>query len=298
MNILKNKMQRRDFLRTMAKAGLTTAFASQFAFSNKAFAAAGDAKRFIMVFYPNGCVRDSWHSYNLGGLSSGSFDTSPLQPLNSHIDKILPIKNLTYAGHGGSSGHPEACSGVFSGGIQNATTFDVSMGEALGGQLTNNLHVGCFSSKTISTAYMPFTDKNGNKIDVPDDPQMIYDNLIADVVGQDNSDPSPETIRRRRVLESLHENLDLLQANALNVKQQGKLLSHEESLNYYQNILTSSLNVGTGNYSRPVIGMTGIEADAEQIAKEQMRNIAMAMQANITNTASFQFMGLKMNLLK
>ncbi|EWH11675.1 Tat (twin-arginine translocation) pathway signal sequence domain-containing protein [Catenovulum agarivorans DS-2] len=291
MNILKNKMQRRDFLRTMAKAGLTTAFASQFAFSSKAFAAAGDAKRFIMVFYPNGCVRDSWHNYTTGPLNANSFDASPLAPLGKHWDKMLPIKNLTLAGHGGSTGHPEACRGVFSGGQSYAPTFDTSIGESLGGQLTNNMHVGCFSSKAISTDYMPFTDKNGNKVLVPDDPQLIYDNLLADVVGQPTGDPSPETLRRRRVLESLHENLDLLQANSLNVQQQGKLMQHEEALNFYQNTLTNSLNVGNGSYSRPTIGMTDNDADAELIAQEQMRNIAMAFEANITRTATFQFMG-------
>lgn len=291
-------MQRRDFIKTLAKAGATTAFASQFALSSKAFAAAGDAKRFIMVYYPNGCVRDTWHSYDLGGLNETSFDTSPLQPLGKHYNSMLPIKNLTFSGHGGSSGHPEACSGVFSGGISGGTTFDVSIGEALGGKFTNNLHVGCFSSKTISSAYMPFTDKNGNKIDVPDNPQLIYDNLLADIVGQDTSEPTPESVRRRRVLEALHENLDILQATPLNVKQQGKLLSHEEALNYYQNILNASLNTSTGNYSRPTIGMTGVEGDAELIAKAQMRNIAMAFQADMTNTATFQFMGAQDESLK
>ncbi|MCU4676054.1 DUF1552 domain-containing protein [Catenovulum sp. 2E275] len=295
MNILKHKMQRRDFLRTVAKAGLTTAFASQFAFSTKAFAAAGDAKRFIMVYYPNGCVRDTWHSYEIGGLTAGSFTTSPLEPLETHINRILPIKNLTFAGHGGSSGHPEACKGVFSGGMANATTFDVSIGEALGGQLTNNFHVGCFSSRAKDESHMPFTDKNGSKIKVTDDPQVSYDNLLADVVGQSSgsgsSEESPEKSRRLRVLEALHENLDLLQANALSVKQQGKLMSHEESLNYYQNLLSSSLEVSGGDFSRPTIGMTGNMEDGELMAKAQMKNIAMAMQANITNTATFQFMG-------
>ncbi len=66
MKLLKNKMQRRDFLRTLAKAGLTTAFASQFMLSPNVFAAAGGAKRFITVYYPNGCVRDKWHSYDIG----------------------------------------------------------------------------------------------------------------------------------------------------------------------------------------------------------------------------------------
>ena len=120
MNILKNKMQRRDFLRTLAKAGLTTAFTSQFMLSANVFAQAGGAKRFVMVFYPNGCVRDKWHSYNTGALGSGSFDTSPLQHLNAHINKIVAFKNLSYNGHGGSSGHPEACRGVFSGGVDHA----------------------------------------------------------------------------------------------------------------------------------------------------------------------------------
>lgn len=291
MNVLKNKMQRRDFLRNLAKAGLTTAFTSQFMLSANVFAQTAGAKRFVMVYYPNGCVRDKWHSYNVGALGGNSFNTSPLQHLNAHINKVIAIKNLTYNSHGGSSSHPEACRGVFSGGQAYATTFDVALGEALGGRLTKNMHVGVWSSKAKDTEHMPFSDKNRNKILVSDNPQQVYDSLLADVVGNPTGTPDPDAARRKKVLESLHENLDLLQANTLNVKQQGKLLSHEESLNYYQNALSGTLDIGGSDYSRPTIGMTGVDDDADAIAKAQMRNIAMAFQANITRTASFQFMG-------
>lgn len=298
MNVLKNKMQRRDFLRSIAKLGLTTAFTSQFMLSANVFAQTAGAKRFITVYYPNGCVRDKWHSYNAGALGSNSFATSPLQHLNAHLTKIVPIKNLTYNGHGGSSGHPEACRAVFSGGQEYATTFDVAIGEALGGRLTKNMHVGVWSSKAKGTEYMPFTDKNRNKIQVSDNPQQVYDALLADVVGNGTGTPDPDAARRKKVLETLHENLDLLQANTLNVKQQGKLLTHEEALNYYQNTLSGTLDIGGTGFSRPTIGMTGVDDDADAIAKAQMRNIAMAFQANITRTATFQFMGAQDESLK
>lgn len=292
MNVLKNKMQRRDFLRSLATAGLTTAFASQFMLSSNVFAQTGGAKRFIMVFYPNGCKRDNWHSYNTGALGSSSFNTSPLQHLNGHLNKIIPIKNLNYDGHGGSAGHPDACKGLFSGGQEYGPTFDTAIGEALGGRFTKNMHVGVWSSRAIDSNHMPFRDKNGTKIQVPDNPQLVYDNLIADVVrNSGNNTPDPETARRLKVLESLHENLDLLQANTLNVKQQGKLLTHEESLNYYQSVLSGSLDIGGSGFSRPTVGMSGVHEEGDAVAKAQMRNIAMAFQADITRTATFQFMG-------
>lgn len=298
MNVLKNKMQRRDFLRSIARLGLTTAFTSQFMLSANVFAQTAGAKRFVMVYYPNGCVRDKWHSYNAGALGSNSFATSPLQHLNAHLTRLVPIKNLTYNGHGGSSGHPEACRAVFSGGQEYATTFDVAIGEALGGRLTKNMHVGVWSSKAKGTEYMPFTDKNRNKIQVSDNPQQVYDALLADVVGNSSGTPDPDAARRKKVLETLHENLDVLQANTLNIKQQGKLLTHEEALNYYQNTLSGTLDIGGTGFSRPTIGMTGIDDDADAIAKAQMRNIAMAFQANITRTATFQFMGAQDESLK
>lgn len=299
MNIMKNKMQRRDFLRTLAKVGLTTAFSSQFMLSPNVFAATGGAKRFIMVYYPNGCVRDKWHSYSTGALGSASFTTSPLQHLNTYVNKVVAIKNLSFVGHGGSSGHPDACRAVFSGGQDGAPTFDVAIGEALKGRLTNNMHVGVWSSKAKGTEYMPFTDKNRSKIVVIDNPQQVYDNLLADAVGNGTGTPDPDAARRKRVLESLHANLDVLRAYPLNVTQQGKLLSHEEALNYYENALNGAISVGTGGgFSRPTIGMTGVDADAETIAKAQMRNIAMAFQANITRTATFQFMGAQDESLK
>jgi hypothetical protein len=298
MNVLKNKMQRRDFLRSIARLGLTTAFTSQFMLSSSVFAQTAGAKRFVMVYYPNGCVRDKWHSYNPGALGSNSFATSPLQHLNAHLTKIVPIKNLTYNGHGGSSGHPEACRGVFSGGQENATTFDVAIGEALGGRLTKNMHVGVWTSKTKGTEYMPFTDKNRNKIQVSDNPQQIYDVLLADIVGNSSGTYDPDAARRKRVLETLHENLDLLQANTISVEQQGKLLTHEEALDYYQNTLAGALDIGGANFYRPTIGMTGINDDGDAIAKAQMRNIAMAFQADITRTATFQFMSAQDESLK
>lgn len=299
MNILKNKMQRRDFLRTLAKAGLTTAFTSQFMLSANVFAQTGGAKRFVMVFYPNGCTPSLWHSYNTGSLGSGSFGAGPLHHLNTHISKVVAFKNLTFAGHGGNGSHPDACKGVFSGGQEIGPTFDAAIGAALGGRLMNNMHVGVWSSRAKGTDYMPFRDKNGNKVIVSDNPQQIYDNLLADIVKNNNSSsPDPETARRQKVLESLHDNLDLLQTNTLNILQNGKLLAHEESLNYYQNVLADSLNIGNGDFSRPAIGMTGLDEDAELIAKAQMRNIAMAFQADITRTASFQFMGAQDESLK
>lgn len=79
----------------------------------------------------------------------------------------------------------------------------------------------------------------------------------------------------------------------------GKLLTHKEALNYYQSTLTGTLDIGGGTgFSRPTIGMTGVNDDAELIAKAQMRNIAMAFQADITRTASFQFMGAQDESLK
>lgn len=297
MKLLTNHMQRRDFLRTLAKAGLTTAFASQFLLSSEVFAQTNRAKRFVMVYYPNGCVRDKWHSYSLGAVSTSSLGTSPLQHLGGHASRVMPIKNLTLVGHGGSSSHPESCRGVFSGGQWGAPSFDVALGEALGGRLTNNMHVGVWSSRAINADHMPFTDRNGTKIQTPDNPQQVYDNLLADVVQGGSSSNDPDKARRLRVLESLHENLDLLQANSLNITQQGKLLSHEEALNYYQNALQSTIDVGSG-FSRPTIGMTGVNADADAIARAQMRNIAMAFQADITRVASFQFMGAQDESLK
>jgi len=294
MKLLKKKMQRRDFIRSIAKAGLTIPFTSQFLLAPNVFAQSTGAKRFVMLFYPNGCVRDTWHSYDTGVLGANSFNSSPLQHLSAYADKLVGFKNLTYAGHGGNSGHPESCRGVFSGGQERNTTFDVSLGEALPGRLINNMHVGVWSSRAISTEHMPFTDKNRTKIDVPDDPQLIYDNLISDAVGNGSGggEQTPEDVRRQRVLETLLENIDVLQSYNLDVQQQDKLLSHEESLNFYKNVLNSTVDIGDGTgFSRPTIGMTGVNEDANDIAKAQMRNIAMAFQADITNVASFQFMG-------
>lgn len=298
MNVLKNKMQRRDFLRTIAKLGLTTAFTSQFMLSANVFAQTRTAKRFVMVYYPNGCVQRHWHSYNTGAISANTFSASPMQQFKNHLDKVIAIKNITLNGHGANAEHKEACRGVFSGGQLNAPTFDIAMGEALQGRLINNMHVGLWTSKAMSELHMPFTNKNGSKIQPSDNPQQVYDNILADVVGE-RVENDPNASRRKKVLEALHENLDILQSYSLNVKQQGKLLSHEEALNFYQSTLASNIDLGDGTgFSRPTIGMTGVDTDAENIAKAQMRNIAMAFQADITRVGTFQFLSAEDQSLK
>lgn len=297
MNILKRKMQRREFLRNIGKAGLLVPFSSQFLMMNNAHALNGVAKRFVMVYYPNGVARgnDKFHQFNIGQLSSTSFGTSPLSQLADHADKVVAFKNLNFNGVGGSSGHPAACDELFGGGF-GGTTFDVAMGESLGGLLKNNIHLGCWSSQVKDLSHSPFSDKNGEKIRVPDDPQAFYNNNLADLAGG-GSGGSPEDDLRKRVLESLHENLDLLQQQTLNIPQTSKLQSHEEALLFYQNVLNSNITIGDG-ISAPNIGMNLINGEAEDVALAQMRNIAMSFQANITNTATYQFMGAQDDALQ
>ncbi|MBL4827969.1 MAG: hypothetical protein JKY66_09710, partial [Spongiibacteraceae bacterium] len=72
-----------------------------------------------------------------------------------------------------------------------------------------------------------------------------------------------------------------------------------EALNYYQSVLNGNIDIGDGSgFVRPSLNMTGINDDAEDICKAQFRNIAMAFQANITHTASFQFMSAEDQSLK
>lgn len=294
MNILTKKIQRREFLRNISRAGLTVAFTSQF-MSPMAFAQTTGAKRFVMVFYPNGVKRgdDAFHAFNLGPLGSNSFGVSPLSQLAENADKVVAIKNLNFNGVGGSSGHPDACKALFGGGYEGPS-FDTALGEALGGSVKNNVHLGVWSSRAIDTQHMPFSDKNGSKILVPDDPQTFFDFNLARFQGNTPADPENEL--RKRVLESLHENLDLLQAQQLNVTQEGKLLSHEEALSFYQNALNS-----TGSFDgivSPNLSMTGVNEEAQAVGEAQMRNIAMSFQANITNVASLQILGAQDESLK
>ncbi|TAA47509.1 DUF1552 domain-containing protein [Corallincola spongiicola] len=296
MNVLKNKMQRREFLRGLAMAGMAVPFASQFLVAGKAHAAGNSAKRLIVVFYPNGCKRDSWHSYG-DQLNEASLANSPLLPLAPYADRMVAFKNLSFIGHGGSSGHPEACRGVFSGGHEYSPTIDVAIGEALNaGTLNNNLHMGLWSSQKTDKEYHPFTDKNGNKIIPNDDPQSIYDKYFASLGGGSGGETDPATESRKRVLETLHENLDVMQTYSLNAKQTAKLQTHEESLDYLQRVLNSNLDLSGLN--RPSVGMTGINDEAELVAQAQMRNIAYAMEYDLTRVATFQFMSAQDESLK
>lgn len=296
MNLLKLKMQRRSFLKKLAYAGLTTSFAERLV-STHAFAMTTQARRFVLVYYPNGVSQGdtAWHQFNTGQLNSNSFGSSPLSELSENFDKVVAFKNLDFIGAGGNSGHPEACETLFSGG-RPGQTFDAFMGRSLGGRLRDNIHLGVWSSRARSKNHMPFSDANGQKIEVPDDPQIFYNNNLAAFQSGGNGADDADVIMRQRVLESLHENLDLMQAQTLNLKQQGKLLSHEESLDFYQSVLSSNSSVE--GIRSPNISMTGEDSIGHDLALAQTRNIAMAFQADISSTATLQLLSAQDESLK
>ena len=142
---------------------------------------------------------------------------------------------------------------------------------------------------------MPFTDRNRVKVFPNDNPQSVYDSFLSDLGS--GSEPDPKTERRKRVLEAIQENLDLLEPDALGEAQRNKFSTHRESYEFYKNILDSQVD-DNGQFGRPNIGMTGRNEDAEDICKAQLRNLAMCMQANLTNVASFQFMSAQDESLK
>ncbi len=296
MNLLKLKMQRRSFLKGIASAGLIMPLTSNL-LSTNAFAQTGQARRFVFVYYPNGVNRGDtgWHQFNIGQLNSASFGTSPLSELSAHFDKVVAFKNLNFTGAGGNSGHPEACESLFAGG-QAGQTFDTFIGRSLTGRLRDNIHLGVWSSRARSKSHMPFSDENGQKIEVPDDPQIFYNNNLAAFQSDGNPGGDVNAILRQRVVETLHENLDVMQAQTLNVTQQGKLLSHEEALDFYQTVLAS--NASIDGISSPGISMTGIEEAGHDIALAQTRNIAMAFQADVSSTATLQLMSAQDESLK
>jgi hypothetical protein len=288
MNLLKLKMQRRSFLKNIAYAGLTTTLAGKL-MSTNAFAQTAQARRFVFVYYPNGVSRGDtrWHQFSTGQLNNNSFGTSPLSQLANNYDKIVAFKNLNFTGAGGNSGHPEACETLFSGG-HAGETFDTFIGRSLTGRLRDNVHLGVWSSRARSKNHMPFSDRNGQKIEVPDDPQLFYNNNLAAFQNNGNSSTNDDVILRQRVVESLHENLDVMQAQTLNIRQQGKLLSHEEALNFYQTVLSS--NASIDGISTPGVSMTGEDEIGNELALAQTRNIAMSFQADVTSTATLQLL--------
>ncbi len=296
MNVLKLKMQRRSFLKNLAYAGLTTSFAGK-VMSTKAFAQTVQARRFVFVYYPNGVSRGDtrWHQFNLGQLNGASFGTSPLSELSSNFDKIVAFKNLNFTGAGGNSGHPEACETLFSGG-QPGQTFDTYLGSSISGRLRDNIHLGVWSSRARSKNHMPFSDANGQKVEVPDDPQIFYNNNLSAFESNGNSDSDPDVALRQRVVESLHENLDVMQAQTLNVTQQGKLLTHEQALDFYQTVLGS--NTSIDGISSPGISMTGEDEIGHDLAMAQTRNIAMSFQADVSSVATLQLMSAQDESLK
>ncbi len=285
MNILKKKIQRRDFIRNLARAGLIVPFASSFGLMSKAHALPGGARRFVQFFYSNGCEVGKWHSYNTGALNANSFDNNncPLLPLAPHYQNVLAIKNLSLNdGQGAATDHPTPAGNIMSGGQPGATTIEHVIGNHLGGQVSNHLYTGVRAG-----GITVFRDGNGNPISPESNPQTIYDSNFAGLSG--GGEPDPETVLRSNILESLDENLALLQTNQLGAKENAKLETYENSLAFYRGVLEADIDAS--GFSRPTIGEgQDNSVDGELEALAQLDNITMAFASDFTRTAAVQFM--------
>lgn len=293
MTILKNKMKRREFLRSLSKAGLILPFASQFGLMKKAFAAPGGAKRYVQFFYPNGHDMNRWHLYPTGSFNQDSFNHAEcaLRPLAAHIDNVLAIKGLGF-GAGGKNqgldgGHEIAPHMVLSGGDYNGRTIESHIARHLN---VNPMYVGVRCNGGLS----PFRIDDNASVVPEQNPQSFYDNNFKPLEGSATSGPSEQNLKQRKVLEALEENIDVLQTNALNEKETQKLAIYDDSLAFYRSVLESDINFG--GFKRPSIGV-GLDnrVDPELEAIAQIDNMVMAFASDFTRVAGFQFIQINQN---
>lgn len=287
MNILKNKMQRRDFLRSLIRGGMVLPFASQFGLMNKAFAQeTGGPKRFVQFFYPNGCDINRWHDYPTGSFASDALNSvdCPLRPLAPHVSNVLGLKGLDFdpAGkdQGVDGGHENAPRRVLSGGNYDERTIESHIANQLG---VTPMYVGVHCNGGLT----PFREQDGVSTVPEQNPQTYYDGNFKDKSGG-GTEPSPENLQRRKILESLEESIDLLQANQLSAKEEQKLQVYDSSLAFYRDVLES--DVDFAGFVRPTIG-TGANdrIEPELAAIAQIDNIVMAFASDHTRVAGYQF---------
>ena len=186
------------------------------------------AKRLVVFFTPNGTIHSHWRPTGSGSsftLPAGSI----LEPLSAHAQGIVILDGLDFYG---TSNHEGGMAHMLTGG---GTTSDVGEGAS----------VDQFVAKQIGSA-MPFpslelgvqTSAWGGNVQtrmcyagpgayVPpeDNPTNVYNRLMDKVSTEPTAGPSATDIRRKRVLDAVSEELNILRGG-VGLQEQLKLDQH------------------------------------------------------------------------
>ncbi|WP_096086019.1 DUF1552 domain-containing protein [Agaribacterium haliotis] len=281
-------LERRRFLKTAAKAGLSLPFlqASTFAtgmmLGRSAQAASGSLKRVINVYIPGGTPFSGGQSQWLpsDGMTMNTV-TAPLESVKQHCI-FFKGTAITNSGGDGVGGHGNTAKAFGGSGFSN--TFDVEL-ERLLGQSSPfpSLLLGAQSSGHGSA-----TKKGGQEIVYQDNPKAAFDRLFGSA-----TNVSSVGIQRSQSMMDVHKaELEALK-NVLGSAESERLNEHLASVEKIKARLDQQaegeLNPACVN---PDWNLGGFVYDANNTtrftteAKLQIDNAILALKCNLTNVVS------------
>lgn len=267
------------------------------------YTAAGDPKRFIVMFSPNGTIRENWTP--AGGENDWTFSRI-LKPLEAFRDKLLIIDGVDQTGTGGD-GHQNGMQGMLTGQTLNPGPFGGGDGGSAG--WANGISVDQHIANVIGSE-TPFrslelgvqsgnNENNWNRMSLlgPDQPVPPESNpyrAFDRIFGDFNLSPDEAKLRNERehvVLNAVMDNVRDLQAK-LGADDKKKLDQHLDAVSEIEARLGKTRSSALESCETPVLG-DALDVNANGnfpiVGKLQMDLLVMAMACGLTRVGSLMW---------
>ena len=302
VNKTNRPLSRRTILRGAGGAAIALPWLEAMA-PRRALAAAAPARRFIVMFSPNGTIPSAWTP--TPGTGETDFTLSPiLAPLEAHKANLVVISGLEQKG-GGGDGHQNGIGGMLTGQTLNAGPFagvgappagwptgpsiDQRIAEVLAVPTKlRSLELGVQVGAADNWGRMIYRAAN-QPLPPDDDPASVYARVFADL----HTDPAVlARLRRRRksILDGVGAQFSRTSAR-LGSSDRQRLDAHLTAVREIETRLTTDLVVNNPSCHDPTI--TPVSATANDafpaVGALQLDLMVMALACDITRVASMQW---------
>jgi hypothetical protein len=298
------QIPRRTFLRGAAGAVIALPFLEAM-LPRRAAAAPGAAKRFIVMFSPNGTIASNWIPTRGATGADSDFSLSPiLAPLASHQADLIIVEGLNQQG-GGGDGHQNGIGGMLTGAPLDDGPFAgvgaPPAGWATGPSVDQRIADGLAESTQLRSLELGvqvgaadnwgrMCYRAGNQPLVPlDEPADVYANVFSDL----HTDPTLlARLRKRRqsILDTVGSQYLRLTAQLGRADRQ-RLEQHLAAVREIETRLTSDLVVSNAACQDPRLTQVQSQANDSfpEVGALQMDLLTMALACDLTRVASLQW---------
>ncbi len=280
-------LNRRSFLKTLTKAGLSVNMLRGATFTTAMMAArAAEAKtvpsikRVICVYIPDGAPVNGTNLW----LPSASLSLPvTTQPLEGVKDKCIFFDNATIANKAGAGigGHGNTSKAFAGGGFSN--TYDVELERTLGA-------ASAFPSLLLgvqSNGHGSATKKNGSEINYQDNPLVAFNRIFGN-----SSNLGDIGTKRARGILDMHKNEIADLQKILGAAEKERLEEHTNSVEKLHSRLDQSVDGACLNPDWNLGGFVYDDANKTKFTIEselQMDTAVLALSCNLTNVISIMF---------